>query len=67
MKPLFAFLGNLGPMEIIIICLVILLLFGAKRIPEAARGIGKGMKEFKRALKDVEDEITDSKPEEKNK
>lgn len=49
--------GNLGAGEIILIVLVILLLFGAKKIPELAQGLGKGMKEFKKSLKDVEDEI----------
>jgi len=49
--------GNLGAGEIVIIVLVILLLFGAKKIPELARGIGKGMSEFKKGLKDVENEI----------
>ena len=49
--------GNLGAGEIILIVLVILLLFGAKKIPELARGIGKGMGEFKKGLKDVQDEI----------
>ena len=49
--------GNLGAGEIILIVLVILLLFGAKKIPELARGLGKGMSEFKKGLKDVEDEI----------
>ena len=49
--------GNLGAGEIILIVLVILLLFGAKKIPELAQGLGKGMKEFKKSLKDVEEEI----------
>ncbi|MCL6495577.1 MAG: twin-arginine translocase TatA/TatE family subunit [Ignavibacterium sp.] len=49
--------GNLGAGEIILIILVILLLFGAKKIPELAQGLGKGMKEFKKAVRDVEDEI----------
>ena len=49
--------GNLGAGEIVLIVLVILLLFGAKKIPELARGIGKGMSEFKKGLKDVETEI----------
>ena len=57
--------GNLGAGEIVLIVLVVLLLFGAKKIPELARGIGKGMSEFKKGLKDVESEIksadTDSK------
>ena len=49
--------GNLGAGEIILILLVILILFGTKKIPELSRGIGKGMSEFKKGLKDVEDEI----------
>lgn len=49
--------GNLGATEIILIILVILLLFGARKIPELAQGLGKGMKEFKKAVRDVEDEI----------
>ncbi len=43
--------------EMIVIFLIILLLFGAKKIPELARGIGKGMGEFKKAKTDFEDEI----------
>ncbi len=57
--------GNLGAGEIILILLVILLLFGAKKIPELARGIGKGMSEFKKGLKDVEDEIKSTDKESK--
>lgn len=48
--------GNLGTAEIIIIILVILIFFGAKKIPELAQGVGKGMKEFKKALKDVDED-----------
>jgi sec-independent protein translocase protein TatA len=57
--------GNLGAGEIILIVLVVLLLFGAKKIPELARGIGKGMSEFKKGLKDVQDEIKTSDTETK--
>ena len=49
--------GNFGATEILLIVLAILILFGAKKIPELAQGIGKGMKEFKKALKDVEEDI----------
>ena len=49
--------GNLGAVEIILILLIVLILFGAKKIPELAKGLGKGMSEFKKGLKDVEDEI----------
>lgn len=48
---------GLGPQEIIVILLVVLLLFGAKKIPEVARGLGKGIREFKKAAKDIEDEV----------
>lgn len=57
--------GNLGAGEIILIVLVILLLFGAKKIPELARGIGKGMSEFKKGIKDVENEIKSADSESK--
>lgn len=57
--------GNLGAGEIILIVLVVLLLFGAKKIPELARGIGKGMSEFKKGLKDVETEIKSTDTESK--
>jgi len=59
--------GNLGATEIILIVLVILLLFGAKKIPELARGIGKGMSEFKKGLKDVEKDIKESPDDEEKK
>ncbi|MCL4551197.1 MAG: twin-arginine translocase TatA/TatE family subunit [Bacteroidetes bacterium] len=49
--------GNLGAGELLIILFVILILFGAKKIPDLAQGIGKGMREFKKALNDVEDDI----------
>lgn len=45
---------NLGPLEIGIIALVIIVLFGAKKIPELMGGLGKGLKEFKKAANDVE-------------
>ncbi len=48
-----------GP-EIVIIFIVILLLFGSKRIPEVAKGLGKGMREFKRATDDIKKEFKDS-------
>ncbi len=58
--------GNIGSMEIIFIVLAILILFGAKKIPELAQGVGKGMREFKKALNDVQEEVKNAdKPEEK--
>ncbi len=56
--------GNLGAGEIILILLVVLILFGAKKIPELAKGLGKGMSEFKKGLKEVENEIKDADKEE---
>ncbi len=53
-----AFIGSLGTQEIVIIFLIVLLLFGAKKLPELARGIGKSMGEFKKAREDFEKEIT---------
>jgi len=50
-------MGNLGATEIILILLAVVLLFGAKKIPELAKGLGNGIKEFKKATKDVEKEI----------
>jgi sec-independent protein translocase protein TatA len=47
----------LGMPEIILIALVVLLIFGGKKIPELMRGIGKGVNEFKKGMKDVESEI----------
>ncbi len=58
------FLGSLGSQEIIIIALVILLLFGGKKIPELMRGLGKGVSQFKKGMKDIEDEIN-AEPEKK--
>jgi sec-independent protein translocase protein TatA len=59
--------GNLGAGEIILILLVILILFGAKKIPELAQGLGKGMREFKKSLKEVEEDIKVSEQEESKK
>lgn len=50
-------MGNLGFTEILIILLVVLLLFGAKRLPEVGASIGKGIREFKRSLSDTQDAI----------
>ncbi|MGB0347283.1 MAG: Sec-independent protein translocase subunit TatA/TatB [Balneolaceae bacterium] len=50
----------LGPTEIILIAIVILVFFGAKRIPELARGLGQGIKEFRQASKDIKKEIEES-------
>ena len=51
------FLGNLGAGEIMIIAIVVLLLFGGKKIPELMKGIGKGVKNFKDGVEGLEDDI----------
>ena len=48
---------SIGMPELLIILLLILVLFGAKKIPDLAQGLGKGIKEFKKAVKDVEEDI----------
>ena len=52
-------MGNLGATEIILIVLVILVFFGAKKIPELAKGLGQGIREFKKATKDATDAVND--------
>jgi sec-independent protein translocase protein TatA len=56
MKPIFAVLGLSGT-ELIIVLVAILVLFGAKKIPEFAKGLGKGINEFKKASREVTDSI----------
>ncbi|MEX2593156.1 MAG: twin-arginine translocase TatA/TatE family subunit [Anditalea sp.] len=51
------FIQNLGGGSIVLILVVILLLFGAKRIPELAKGIGRGLTEFKNATKEVQEDM----------
>ena len=53
------FLGNIGTGEIILIALVILLLYGGKKIPELMKGIGKGVKRLKDGMHESEKDITD--------
>ena len=55
------FLQNIGTGEIIIVALVVLLLFGGKKIPELMRGLGKGVKSFKSGLKEEDEPEEDKK------
>lgn len=55
--PLFLFLGDLGGGEIMLVLVVILIFFGANKIPELARGLGKGIREFKDASSEIRSEI----------
>ncbi len=49
--------GNLGTTEILLIMLFILIFFGAKKIPDLAQGLGKGIREFRKAARDIQEEI----------
>lgn len=55
--------NSLGPTEIIIIALFILVFFGAKRIPELAKGLGQGIQEFRKASRDIKKEIEETSKE----
>lgn len=50
-------LGNLGGSEIVILVIIALLVFGAGRLPEAGRAVGKGLREFRRALSEAQDAL----------
>ncbi len=54
-------LRNIGPMELLLIVLVAVLLFGGKKIPELAKGLGEGIKNFKTALKPEEQKVDEKK------
>ena len=61
------FLQNMGGGSIVLIVLVVLLLFGAKRIPELARGLGRGIREFKDATKDIQNDLEEGLKDDKKK
>lgn len=54
-----AFIGNVGPMEMLIILVILLLLFGASRLAGLGAAAGRTIKEFRRTIRDVEDEVDD--------
>jgi sec-independent protein translocase protein TatA len=57
MNPIFALLNG---MEVVAILAVILVLFGAKKLPELARGLGQGIKEFKKSSREIQDELNEA-------
>ncbi|AYA37489.1 twin-arginine translocase TatA/TatE family subunit [Hymenobacter oligotrophus] len=59
---LFLFVGGLGTTEVLLIVVALVLLFGAKRIPELFRGMGQGIREFKDASKEQKPEYRDNNP-----
>ena len=59
-------MGNIGFTEIMLIMVVVLLLFGAKRLPEVGASIGKGIREFKRSVTDTQDAIMGSDDDKRN-
>ncbi len=52
--------GNIGATEVVLIALVVLLLFGGKKIPELMKGLGKGVKSFKEGMNDIEKDINEN-------
>jgi sec-independent protein translocase protein TatA len=59
---MFKVLLFISGQEIVILALAVLILFGSKKIPEMARGLGKGMREFRKAADDIKRELNDSTP-----
>ena len=57
MNPIFALLNG---MEVVAILVVILVLFGAKKLPELAKGLGQGLKEFKKSSREIQDELNEA-------
>jgi sec-independent protein translocase protein TatA len=57
--------GAVGPWQIVLIVVLIVIFFGGKKIPELMRGLGQGMKEFKKAAKDLDDDASNTKNEQK--
>lgn len=60
-------MGNFGTIEIILIVLIVLVLFGAKKIPELARGLGQGIREFRKAKQEIQNELEKPSQEEPKK
>ncbi len=52
--------GNFGPMELFIILVIVLVLFGARRVPEIGASLGKGIREFKRSINDVQRQVSET-------
>ena len=57
---LLLFLPSLGPMELIIILIIVILIFGVNKIPQLGKGIGEGIRNFKSSIKSIQDETDDT-------
>jgi sec-independent protein translocase protein TatA len=57
---MLAIFGSLGPSEIAIILVIVLLLFGARRLPELARSLGQGIREFRKSVKEISEDVDHS-------
>jgi sec-independent protein translocase protein TatA len=63
MNAILLFLGGVGAQEILLIAMFVLIFFGAKKIPEFMKGLGKGVREFKDGVKEIKDDMeSSSKP-----
>jgi sec-independent protein translocase protein TatA len=61
----FALIGPLGTTELIIILIIVLIIFGPKKLPEVAEAFGKSIQKFKKAARDVQDEVKTASEDEK--
>jgi sec-independent protein translocase protein TatA len=59
MKTILLFLGGIGMQEILLIGVIVLIFFGAKKIPDFMKGLGKGVREFKEGIKEVKNDLND--------
>ena len=64
---MMAFIGGLGGQEVVVILIIILLLFGAKKLPELARSLGQGVKEFRKSVKEISEDVGENGSEDSSK
>ncbi|HUU54788.1 MAG TPA: twin-arginine translocase TatA/TatE family subunit [Armatimonadota bacterium] len=64
---MIAFIGGLGGPEIVVILIILLLLFGAKKLPELARSLGQGVKEFRKSVKEISEDVAEDGSENSSK
>ncbi len=59
---MLALFGSFGGQEMVVILAVVLVLFGAKRLPELAKSLGQGVKEFRKSVREISEDVNDSTP-----